>query len=243
MWKRAARPPRMRPWSALVRAGVTLMTAGALALAGPAPIHAEDVAGRLVLLTKDGKGPARDADPRLAVAYYQPAPTAAVIANAAGTFQLLARRLQLVPHVQAVPVGSRVRFPNQDSTPHNLFSASPGNSFDLGVVPPGAVREQRFEQGGLVRVFCNLHPSMVAYILVLDTPFYAAPAADGSFRLTGLPKGAGKLIVWHERADPWSTDLALPQRRGEAPIQARLVVARPGFPPHLNKLGEPYPRR
>jgi plastocyanin len=221
------------------------MTAAAIAAAAPAlapPLAAEEVTGRLTLLARDGKSLARDADARLAVVYFEPAAGGAGAGKAAGTFQLIASHRQLIPHVLAIPVGSRVQFRNQDATPHSLFSASPGNAFDLGVVGAGAARERRFEQAGLVRVYCNLHQGMAAYLLVLDTPFYAMPAADGSFRLTGLPKGDGKLVVWQEQADPWSMDLSLPQQRGAPPVQARLVVTRPKPSPHLNKLGQPYPR-
>jgi len=219
--------------------------AAAAATAGAAPLAAEELAGRLVLLAKDGKSPARGSDARQAVVYYEPE-TAARAGRAPkppeAPFQLLTKGKEFTPHVLPVPVGSRVQFPNQDPILHNVFSVSPGNSFDLGIYRVGPPKEKRFEHPGVVRVFCNVHQAMVAYILVLDTPFYASPAADGTFRLTGLPKGAGKLTVWHEQAEPWSVELALPVEEGAPPVQAKLVVVRPKLPPHLNKTGEAYTR-
>ena len=140
-----------------------------------------------------------------------------------------------------IPVGSVVQFPNQDPILHNVFSISPGNAFDLGIYRNGPAKEKRFEQPGVVRVFCNVHQSMVAYIVVLDTPYFTTPAADGSFRLTGLPRGAGKLTVWHEQADPWSTELTLPLDVA-SPVVARLTIVRPKLPVHANKTGGSYAR-
>jgi plastocyanin len=227
---------------AAVAAMAVLLAAAAL-LAGAPPLAAEELGGHLVLLAKDGKGPARGADPVQAVVYFEPeaaahAPHAAKEPEA--PYQLLTKHKEFFPHVLAVPVGSRVQFPNQDPILHNVFSVSPGNAFDLGIYRVGPPKEKRFEQAGLVRVYCNVHQAMAAYILVLDTPFYVSPAADGSFRLTGLPKGPGKLTVWHEQADPWSIELTLPLAEGAPPVQARLVVVRPKLPLHLNKSGEAY---
>ena len=71
-----------------------------------------------------------------------------------------------------------------------------------------------FKSPGLVRVFCNVHHSMVSYIWVLDTPFYATPDWNGNFTLTGLPEAPGTLEVWHEQTDGGKQSLKLP--RGEA---------------------------
>ena len=222
-----------------------LAAATAALLAGAPPLAAEELAGHLVLLAKDGKGPARGADPGLAVVYFEPegaarAPHAAKEPEA--PYQLLTKHKEFVPHVLAVPVGSRVQFPNQDPILHNVFSVSPGNAFDLGIYRAGPPKEKRFDKPGVVRVYCNVHQAMVGYILVLDTSFFASPGADGAFRLTGLPRGPGKLTVWHEQADPWTEEVTLPLPAGAPPVQARLVVVRPKLLPHLNKSGESYTR-
>jgi plastocyanin len=233
-------------------AGALVFAAAMLAaalLAGAAPLAAEELGGRLVLLAKDGKGPARGADPVQAVVYFEPEGAAAHATRAPkepkepeAPYQLLTKHKEFVPHVLAVPVGSRVQFPNQDPILHNVFSVSPGNAFDLGIYRVGPPKEKRFDKPGVVRVYCNVHQAMVAYIVVLDTSYFASPGADGAFRLTGLPRGAGKLTVWHEQADPWSEEVTLPLPAGAPPVQARLVVVRPKLLPHLNKTGESYTR-
>jgi len=231
--------------TAAALAALAAATAAAAILAGAAPLAAEELSGRVALLAKDGKGPARGADPLQAVVYFEPeggahAPRAAKGPETA--YQLLTKRKEFVPHVLAVPVGSRVQFPNEDPILHNVFSVSPGNAFDLGIYRVGPPKEKRFEQPGVVRVYCNVHQAMAAYVLVLDTSFFASPGADGSFRLTGLPRGPGKLTVWHEQADPWSEEVTLPLPAGAPPVQARLLVVRPKLLPHLNKTGESYIR-
>ena len=203
-----------------------------------APAAAEELRGRLQLVGKGGKGPARGSDVRQAFVWFEPA--AGAPDQPAKTFVMTTRDKQFVPRVLTIPRGSRVRFPNEDVILHNVFSVSGGNAFDLGLYRRGAGKEQKFDQPGLVRVFCNVHHSMVAYILVLDTPYVATPDAEGRFALTGLPKGAGRLTVWHEQAEPTSLDVQVP--RAEL-ISARVEIVRPRIPPHLNKTGKSYSTR
>ncbi len=210
-----------------------------------APLHllgAEELRGRIELLAKGGKGPAKGSDVRQAIVYYEPAavssPGSAASRAAEKTFEMVTRGKEFVPRVLAVPRGSRVTFPNADPILHNVFSVSAGNSFDLGLYKKGPGRDKVFENAGLVRVYCNVHQAMVAYILVVDTPHFVNPAEDGSFVLTGLPKGAGKLTVWHEQTEPWTISVQLPA--GPAPITARIEVTRPQVPSHLDKSGKSY---
>jgi hypothetical protein len=136
-----------------------------------------------------------------------------------------------------VPRGSLVRFPNQDPILHNVFSVSAPNAFDLGLYRKGPGKERRFDEPGLVRIYCNVHHEMVAYILVLATPHHVSPDANGEFVLSGLPRGRGKLTVWHEQAEPWTVDLEVPQK---SPVLSRVEIVRPLIPAHLNKLGQSY---
>jgi plastocyanin len=225
----------MRPRTAFVLVFVALC--GLLGLI-PAAAGAEDLHGVVQLVAKGGKGPATESDVSQAVVYFEPAGGAPPRRSDA-PFEMVTRQKQFLPRVMAVPRGARVRFPNQDPILHNVFSVSPGAFFDLGLYNQGPGKEQKLNQPGLVRVFCNVHHSMVAYILVLDTPYYTQPGPDGRFSLTGLPKGPGRLTVWHEQAEPWTASLTLPQVT-PSPITARVEVVRPRIPPHLNKTGQSY---
>ena len=201
------------------------------------PTHAEEIQGRVQLLARGGKGPARGSDVRQAVVYFEPASPAPV--RPAEAFEMVTRRKTFEPRLLVIPRGGRVRFPNADPILHNVFSVSSPNQFDLGLYRRGTGKEKRFEEPGLVRVFCNVHHDMVAYILVLGTPYHVSPEASGEFVLKGLPRGPGKLTVWHEQADPWIADVTLPQKV-PGPLLARVEIVRPLIPSHLNKLGQSY---
>src|SRR5437868_3355061 len=80
------------------------------------------------------------------------------------------RNIDFWPHVMAVRVGTVVEFPNHDRVFHNVFSFHNGQRFDLGLYPVGTVKRVTFRQAGLSRIFCNIHPNMAAYIMVVHTP-------------------------------------------------------------------------
>jgi plastocyanin len=219
-----------------MRPAVSVTTIFLLLLA--LPLAAEDLRGRIELLARGGKGPARGSDVGQAVVYFEPA-SRQPLRSGEGPFEMATQRKTFVPRVLVIPRGSRVRFPNGDPILHNVFSVSSPNQFDLGLNRQGSGKEKRFEEAGLVRVFCNVHHDMVGYILVLDTPYFTRPDANGEFALTGLPRGPGKLTVWHEQVDPWTLDVEVP-RKGAEPLLARVEIVRPLIPAHMNKLGQSY---
>src|SRR5262249_41646484 len=104
------------------------------------------------------------------------------------------------PHVLAITVGSSVDFPNFDPIFHNAFSNYNGQPFDVGLYPPGKSRRVKFNQTGIVRVFCNIHAAMSAVIVVVNTPFFDTTRRDGSFSIDGIPEGDYYVRVFHERA-------------------------------------------
>src|SRR5712692_10472564 len=91
------------------------------------------------------------------------------------------------PHVLPISAGTSVEFPNADPIFHNAFSSYNGQIFDVGLYPPGSARVVRFTREGVVRVFCNIHSSMSALIVVLGTPYFAATRRDGSFEVLNVP--------------------------------------------------------
>ena len=120
------------------------------------------------------------------------------------------RNLTFSPTVLAVPAGSVVRFPNNDTVLHNVFSFRDGKKFDLGLYPVGQVRDVKFERAGVSRLFCNIHPAMAAYVVVVDSPYYAVTNREGEFSLTGVPAGQYTYHAW---------------RAGAATITGKLTVA------------------
>ena len=101
------------------------------------------------------------------------------------------------PRAGGLRTGSKVRFPNLDPFFHNAFSNYDGQMFDIGLHPPGFVARGRpFTGPGIVRLFCNIHPTMSAVIVVLDTPWFAVSDVQGAFRIAGVPPGEYRLQVF-----------------------------------------------
>jgi plastocyanin len=109
------------------------------------------------------------------------------------------RNETFTPHVVAITRGSTVDFPNDDPFFHNVFSLSSAATFDLGRYARGRIQSQTFTRAGLVKVYCHIHSHMSATILVLDQPYFAVPAVDGSFELPNVPAGQHTVVGWHER--------------------------------------------
>lgn len=140
----------------------------------------------------------------------------------------------------AVPSGTTVSFPNYDRIYHNAFSRTPGSEFDLGLYRGGASRDKRFATAGLVRVFCNIHAEMAAYVLVLDETVYGVTDARGVIRIRGVPPGTRRVRIWHDKAGESELTLAVAAGR-ETAFSARLDGSRYRRQPHLNKHGLDYP--
>ena len=96
------------------------------------------------------------------------------------------RNLNFYPHVLAVRVGTTVDFPNDDRVFHNVFSFKDGKRFDLGMYPVGSRRRVTFDKPGLSRIFCNIHPNMAAYVIAVDSPYFAVSDESGAFKMPAV---------------------------------------------------------
>ncbi|MFT3839833.1 MAG: hypothetical protein QM723_22795 [Myxococcaceae bacterium] len=110
------------------------------------------------------------------------------------------KQKRFVPGVLAVPVGTAVKFSNDDDIFHSVFSLSKPNDFDLGLYKSGESRDQVFDTPGPVQLLCNIHSSMSAWLYVVDTPWFGQADAGGRFTVKGVPPGKYKLSVWHPRS-------------------------------------------
>jgi plastocyanin len=120
-------------------------------------------------------------------------------APAPGRARIAQRNEQFHPRVTAVTTGTTVEFPNEDPYFHNVFSLSRAATFDLGRYRSGQSRARTLTRPGIVKVFCHLHAQMSAAIMVLDHPWFAVPAEDGTFTIRGVPAGPHTIVAWHER--------------------------------------------
>lgn len=126
-----------------------------------------------------------------------------------GEVKMDQRSQVFVPFVQPIVKGTTVEFLNSDATGHNVFSPD-GEKFDLGVFDKDQSRRYTFASKGVYAILCKLHPSMIAYVISLQNPFFAVTGEDGSFRIENVPAGTYTLKVWHERkkAEPVQVTVA-----------------------------------
>jgi plastocyanin len=123
------------------------------------------------------------------------------------------------PHVMAISVGSTVTFPNFDTVFHNVFSTSPQAAFDLGIYKQGEAREYKFEKEGIIRLGCNLHANMSAYLVVVSAPAYVVTDDKGNFKFNRLPPGKYKLKAWSEKSkQPITQDITIKAGANKADV-------------------------
>ncbi|MGH7599861.1 MAG: carboxypeptidase regulatory-like domain-containing protein [bacterium] len=109
------------------------------------------------------------------------------------------RDLTFMPHVLPILVGSTVEFPNSDPVYHNVFSFSKTKIFDLGRYPTGRTKAVTFNKPGLVKVYCDMHSQMNAFILVLANPYFTLTDEQGNYWIRDVPAGTYKVKAWFAR--------------------------------------------
>ena len=155
------------------------------------------------------------ADRRRSVVYLERAPQGAFeVPPPRGHAVLDQRNQSFVPYVLAVEVGTTVDFPNRDRTYHNVFSLSKPKRFDLGRYPRGESRSVRFDQPGVVRVFCEIHSHMNAFILVFAHRYFATTDGEGRYRIDDVPPGAYTVAVWNDGEVRTTRSVRVPEGGG-----------------------------
>jgi Protein of unknown function (DUF2012) len=146
---------------------------------------------------------------------YPPKPPVTEILNQQGA--------RFDPDLILVPVGSTVQFPNSDPIFHNVFSLSKAQPFDLGYYPQGQSRTVKFNNPGIVQVYCHIHANMYAAIVVTASPWFQKPAPDGSFSFSDVPAGRYRLTAWHKIAGFHKVNIDVPET-GSAEVTIRVPV-------------------
>ena len=160
-------------------------------------------------------------DLRRGVVYLETAPRGAFEGREPGRAVMDQRNETFVPHVLAVLAGTVVDFPNSDTTFHNVFSLSKTKRFDLGRYAVGRSKSVRFDRPGVVRVFCDIHSHMNAFILVFSHPFFSLTDLEGRYRIDNVPPGTYNLIAWNEGDSSEPTPVTVPDG-GEAELDFTL---------------------
>jgi len=159
--------------------------------------------------------------------------------------QMLQKDKKFVPHVLPIETGTTVDFPNLDPIFHNAFSNFNGQIFDVALYPPGTSRKVVFERPGIVRVFCNIHPSMSAIIVVVNSNAFATTDPRGGYVIPNVRPGRYELHVFHERATPET----MAKLTRDVTVSAEslhvdpIEISEVGYLPvaHKNKYGLDYP--
>ncbi len=161
-------------------------------------------------------------DRRRSVVYLETAPRPAFDVRDEPRAKMDQRGETFVPHVLAIVAGTTVDFPNNDRTYHNVFSLSKTTSFDLGRYAANRSKAIRFDRPGIVRVFCDIHSHMSAFILVFAHRYFAVTDDAGHYRVENVPPGTYTVVAWNEAMPQESRRVAVPEAGGEVELNFAL---------------------
>ncbi|HBN08886.1 MAG TPA: hypothetical protein DD435_09640 [Cyanobacteria bacterium UBA8530] len=146
---------------------------------------------------------------------------------------------RFMPRVAITTPGGEVAFPNMDHILHNVFSVTPGNAFDTGHYQPGESPKARARQPGLVKLYCNVHHMMNAFLWIVETPWAAVLDGRKGVAFENVPAGTYRLRLWHPETgeQSWAVTIGAGATTGEWSLQ----VNQPLLEMHKNKFGKDYP--
>jgi len=207
-------PMRTRGWPAAAAAAwAGLLLAPAAACAGPVEVQVNDDAGRplpgavVFLESREAREAAR--------------PLPQVEVSQSGR--------QFQPLVSVVTVGTAVSFPNRDTVRHHVYSFSPTKKFEIKLYVGTPASPVVFDRAGIAVLGCNIHDTMVAWVVVVDTPWFGRTGTDGRLQLPQVPAGSYRLRTWHPSLVAGAPAAEQPLRVEPATVSAtvRLAGARP----------------
>lgn len=207
----------------------------AAALAVTAGLSAAPINGKVMFMSRRGQNPVFNET----LVWLEPAGKA--WKKPAAPFTMTTRSKTFLPHVLAVPAGSTISFPNEDPIAHNLFSLTPGNTFDLGLYRRGAGKTHKFDEPGTVNIYCNVHPNMSAVVHVMSTPFYGFADANGNYSFD-VPAGKYRVTAWNEQGGTSASSLLEVKADGSVAGATLLTIDGRNFrvSQHKNKFGQTY---
>lgn len=136
------------------------------------------------------------------------------------------RGLKFLPLVTVVETGTTISFPNNDKVRHHIYSFSPAKKFDQKLYAGAAASTQLFDKAGTVVLGCNIHDRMVAYVRVVDSPYFAKSDDKGVARID-LPAGKYKLVAWHFNMSGGASEQAVAVKGEGASAAVRLALKPP----------------
>jgi plastocyanin len=238
-----AQPPGRPSGRRLVHVAATAAVVGLVAVglamvaaAAPTPLQPGRLRVRVTLRDAAGRvAPVTDA-----VVWLPGVEPASAVSRGPSSPRIAQRGKRFEPRIEVVRTGTEVAFPNYDRVFHNVFSFSEVARFDLGLYRNGASRAVRFDRPGVARIYCNIHPQMTAFMVVVDSGLFVRTSSDGVAELDDVPSGRHAVRVWHERADESERTVVV---AGGALADAAVALDGSSwrFVQHLNKYGRTYP--
>lgn len=138
------------------------------------------------------------------------------------------RGLKFLPLVSVIQTGTRVSFPNNDKVKHHIYSFSPAKKFDQKLYSGVAAAPQVFDKAGTVVLGCNIHDRMLAYVKVVDSPYFAKTDAAGVARIDLPAGGKYKVSAWHYNMSGATAEQLLALKAGDAaPLSFKLAQKAP----------------
>ncbi|MFM2289991.1 MAG: hypothetical protein RL684_3134 [Pseudomonadota bacterium] len=128
-----------------------------------------------------------------------------------------------MPHVSVLRAGTAVQFPNHDNIRHQVYSYSKAKHFTLRLYAGRPANPVVFDKPGVVALGCNIHDSMLGWVLVVDTPWSARSDGDGTVRLAGLPPGHYRVRAWAEPMPALSEAIDV-DVTGDAPVRRQIPL-------------------
>jgi plastocyanin len=154
------------------------------------------------------------------------------------TYEISMVDKKYTPGVVTIRPGDTVKFHNKDSIKHNVFSSSGDNAFELGTYGLDVTEGATLKHPGIVKVYCNIHADMAAFISVSESGYSFVTKDNGQFYFNELPVGEYQMKIWHVRGEVTRKlqVIASQPANGDVVINSASYV--PGT--HLNKFGKPY---
>lgn len=212
--RRRARPaspaagPAAGPGRALraALAGLVLVPAGVLA--APVEVTVTNAAGK----------PVADA-----VVWVESAAARAAARPLAGV-EIAQQGKAFIPEVAVVTQGTAVSFPNRDTVRHHVYSFSPAKRFEIKLYVGTPAAPVVFDRTGIAVLGCNIHDNMAAWVVIVDSPWFAKTDAQGRATLPEVPAGRHELRSWHPDFAVGAPALSQPLQVGPAALRAAVQL-------------------
>ena len=143
--------------------------------------------------------------------------------------QIAQKDLQFNPPVTVVTVGTPVLFPNQDTVKHHVYSYSPAKTFQIKLYAGVPHTPIVFDRPGVAVLGCNIHDSMIAWVVVTDTPLWALGAATGHAHVADVPPGNYQMHVWHASLAETTPPQLLPLTVAAGDVEQRVKLGPGGI--------------